>query len=421
MEGLCMKGLIAVTMPALLIMLLPALVLGQNATLGGTIVDDSGALSPGVTITAKNNATGVVATATSNQAGAYNFPSLLPGSYTVSAERSGFQTQIFTDVTLLAAGQRRLNFNLKVAGIATRLEVSTSAEELVLESSSSVGDVLSEELIKELPMVNRNALDLVKVMSGVVMADDTIFNANGSSFAGVSTSGVNIQRDGVTVNDVRYPAGINAATRVNPDLVGEFRMILAPVDAEAGRGNAQIQILTKSGTNNYHGNLVWNVQNTAIDPNTWEQNRTRSAPPWRNLHQYSGSIGGPIIKNKTFFFALFDGQINKIRTDMNLLTLTPCAARGVYRFYDNWNNGNALQILTLGSTPRYATVDRAGNPIAPPYQNPSDPNSGPHNGIMRYASVWGQITNLNSRSRDCSNLEIGGVPFSESPTWVNPR
>jgi hypothetical protein len=420
MEDFCMKRLLAVTMLASLIILLPALGFGQNATLGGTVVDDSGALIPGTTVTAKNNATGVVTTATSNQAGAYNFPSLLPGGYTVNAEKTGFQTQIFTDVTLLAAGQRRLNFNLKVAGIATNLEVSTSAEELVLESSSSVGDVLNEQSVQELPMVNRNALDLVKVMSGAVMADDTIFNANGSSFAGVSASGVNIQRDGVTVNDVRYPAGINAATRVNPDLVGEFRMILAPVDAEAGRGNAQIQIMTKSGTNQYHGNLVWNVQNTAADPNTWEQNRTRSAPPWRNLHQYSASMGGPIVKNKTFFFALFDGQINKIRTDMNLMTLTPCAAKGVYRFYDNWNSGNALQLLTLGSTPRYATVDLAGNPKAPPYQNPSDPNSGAHNGIMRYASIWGPITNLSSLAPDCSNLEIGGSKFSESPTWANP-
>ena len=85
-----MKRLFAMTMLASLIILLPALVFGQNATLGGTVFDDSGALIPGVTITAKNNATGVVTTAISNQAGAYNFPSLLPGGYTVSAEKIGF-------------------------------------------------------------------------------------------------------------------------------------------------------------------------------------------------------------------------------------------------------------------------------------------------------------------------------------------
>jgi hypothetical protein len=405
----------------LLCVVLSANVLAQtSASLSGTVTDTSDSVLPGVTVTATNGATGVVTTIFTNDSGAYSFPSLMPGDYTVSAQLAEFQTQTFTDVELQAAGQRRLNFTLEVSAIATQVQVTTSAKEIVLESSSSVGDVLSERVVTELPQVNRNALDMVKVMSGVILNDDTIFAANASSFAGVNAAGVNIQRDGVTVNDVRWPTGLNAATRVNPDLVGEFRMVLAPVDAEVGRGNAQLQISTKSGSNEYHGSLVWNAQNTALDPNTWEQNRTNSAPPWRNQHQYTISVGGPIIKNKTFFFALFDGQVARMRTDMNLQTLTPCAKRGVFRFYDDWNNGNALQLLETGSTPRYASVDLNGNPIPPPYADPADPNSGPHNGIMRYASVWGEITNLATLAPDCSNLEIGGVPFSESPDWVNP-
>ncbi|MEJ2108477.1 MAG: TonB-dependent receptor [Acidobacteriota bacterium] len=404
----------------LLCVVLSANVLAQtSASLSGTVTDTSDSVLPGVTVTATNGATGVVTTIFTNDSGAYSFPSLMPGDYTVSAQLAEFQTQTFTDVELQAAGQRRLNFTLEVSAIATQVQVTTSAKEIVLESSSSVGDVLSERVVTELPQVNRNALDMVKVMSGVILNDDTIFAANASSFAGVNAAGVNIQRDGVTVNDVRWPTGLNAATRVNPDLVGEFRMVLAPVDAEVGRGNAQLQISTKSGSNEYHGSLVWNAQNTALDPNTWEQNRTNSAPPWRNQHQYTISVGGPIIKNKTFFFALFDGQVARMRTDMNLQTLTPCAKRGVFRFYDDWNNGNALQLLETGSTPRYASVDLNGNPIPPPYADPADPNSGPHNGIMRYASVWGEISNLATLAPDCSNLEIGGEPFSESD-WVNP-
>lgn len=371
-----------------------------GASLSGTVADSSGAVLPGATITATNDATGVETTGFSNDSGAYSFPSLMAGTYTVSAELEEFQKQTFTDVVLQASGQRRLNFSLEVSEIATVVEVTFTAKDLVLESSSSVGDVLSERTIEELPQVNRNALDLVKVMSGVVLTDNTIFNANETSFAGVGAAGINIQRDGVTVNDVRWPTGLNAATRVNPDLVGEFRMILAPVDAEAGRGNAQLQITTRSGTNEYHGSLVWNAQNTALDPNTWEQNRVGGAPPWRNQHQYTISAGGPIVKNKTFFFAMYDGQIAKMRTDMNLRTLTPCAQRGVFRFYDSWNNGNALQLLETGSTPRYASVDFQGNPIPPPYANPADPDSGPHNGILRYASVWGPITNLDTLAPD---------------------
>lgn len=207
---------------------------GQDASLSGTVTDSTGGVLPGTTVTATNDATGVVSTAVTNAAGVYNFPRLPLGVYTVKSEQQGFQPKTFTKVTLSAGQQARLNFQLELVGVATKVEVSTSAERLILESSSSVGDALNAEVVQELPLVNRNALDLVKVMSGVVMTDDAIFGANNTSFAGVGATGVNIQRDGMMVNDVRHPTGVNAATRVNPDLVGEFRMVLAPVDAEIG-------------------------------------------------------------------------------------------------------------------------------------------------------------------------------------------
>jgi hypothetical protein len=301
MEGETMKQFAAIA-ATLLGFFVAVHAFGQDASLSGTVIDISGGVISNTTVTAKNDNTGVVSTTVTNAAGVYSFPRLIFGVYTVRAEQPGFQPKTFTKVLLSAGQQAKLNFQLEVTGVATNIEVNTSAERLLLESSSSVGDALSAEVVQELPLVNRNTLDLVKVMSGVVMTDDATFAANDTTFAGVAATGVNIQRDGVMVNDVRWPTGVNAATRVNPDMVGEFRMVLAPVDAEIGRGNAQIQIATKAGTNEYHGGAVWNVQNTALDPNTWENNRNDVTPPWRNLHQYSGSVGGPIVKNKTFFF-----------------------------------------------------------------------------------------------------------------------
>ena len=405
----------------LLCLFLSTQAFGQTeASLSGTVTDSSGGVIPGVTVTATNNNTGIVTTNVTNAAGVYSFPRLLPGIYTVKAEQQDFQTKTVTKLQLLSSQQARLNFELEVKGVETKVEISTSAEQLLLESGSSVGDVLNSETVAELPLVNRNALDLVRVMSGVVMADDTIFNANASSFAGVGADGVNIQRDGVTVNDVRWPAGINAATRVNPDLVGEFRMVLAPVDAEIGRGNAQIQISTRSGTNEYHGSLVWNVQNTALDPNTWENNRNGVEPPWRNLHQYTASVGGPVIQNKTFFFVLFDGQANKIRTPYNTRVATPCARQGIFRFFDYWNNGNRLaQLAPTAATPVAAIVDASGNPVMPPALRPSmlnadgthvsddptDPNYyQPHNGVLRFASVFGPLRDGFVPDSTCSNF-----------------
>ncbi len=408
-----MRRKFIVTAALLLGFFLAVQAFGQDASLSGTVTDASGAVVPSTTVTAKNDNTGVVSTAVTNTSGVYNFPSLPLGVYTVKAEQTGFQPQSFTKVSLSSGQQARLNFKLEVTGVATNIEVSTSAERLLLESSSSVGDALSADTVQELPLVNRNALDLVKVMSGVVMTDDAIFGANNTTFAGVAATGVNIQRDGVMVNDVRWPTGVNAATRVNPDMVGEFRMVLAPVDAEIGRGNAQIQIVTKSGTNEYHGGVVWNVQNSALDPNTWENNRNDVTPPWRNMHQYTASAGGPIKKNKTFFFVLFDGQLSKIRTEYNALTLTPCARKGIFRFWDRWNNANALYVPSEatagGANPQINAVDRSGNPLKPAWE-PGAGNWGatPYGGQLRYASVFGSIANLGSLNDDCSNAQITG-------------
>lgn len=397
----------------LLGLLLAANAFGQNASLGGTVTDISGGVIPGATVTATNDSTGVVSTSVSNAAGVYSFPRLLFGAYTVKAEQKGFQAKIFTKVSLEVGQQARLNFQLEVSGVATSIEVTTSGEQLILESSSSVGDVLPSQTVMELPLVNRNALDLIKVMSGVIVTDDAIFGANNTTFAGVSASAVNVQRDGVTVNDVRWPTGINAATRVNPDLVGEFRMVLSPVDAEVGRGNAQVQIATKAGTNRYHGSAVWNVQNTALDPNTWNNKRTNAVPPWRNLQEYTVSGGGPIIKNKTFFFALFNGQIAKRREPYTAMSLTPCARKGIFRFWDRWNNANALYVAdgttAAGTNPQIATVDRQGNPLTPKWE----PGAGnwektPYTGQLRYASIYGTIPNLSTLAPDCSNVQYAG-------------
>src|SRR5262245_22492595 len=144
----------------------------SNGTISGTVSDASGAVIPGVTLTATHNATGVVTTVLSNEAGVYNFASLLPGTYRVSATLSGFSTQTFNDVQLGNAGQLRLNFALQVATTATAVEVTVDAGNLITTSTSSVGEVLSERQIKDLPLVSNNVLDLVSGMAGTFVRSE---------------------------------------------------------------------------------------------------------------------------------------------------------------------------------------------------------------------------------------------------------
>lgn len=380
----------------------------SNARVSGTVTDATEALIPGVEVTATNDATGVVTTAISNETGTYNLPSLLPGLYTVTAELPGFQTASFTDVRLGNAAQVRLNFALEVGTVATAIEVSVSGEQLLLEASSSVGDVLPEADVRSLPTIGTmgsDVLQLVRVMAGVQVTTSPIFGANDTTFAGVSAGNIQITRDGIESSaSARWPNGVEGATVMNPDLVGEVRMILAPVDAEIGRGNAQIQVQTRSGTNDYRGAAVWNVQNTALAPNTWSNNRVLPEPAtrrWSNLHEYTVSFGGPIVRNKTHFFALFNGLLPQSRSNINATVLTPCAANGIFRYYDSWNNGNAFASTSRGGTPTIAVVDQAGNSL-PPSTNPDD---SAHNGILRYASVFGQLQNT-PQAADCSDAIV---------------
>ena len=404
---------------------------GQSvySTVSGTVEDATKALIPGAALTATNTATGIVTTTISNEAGVYSFPSLQPGTYKVTAELPGFQTGTYTDVQLGNAQQLRLNFTLKVAGGNTAVEVSIAVDTLLATTSSSVGVVLPEARVRDLPLVTQNAQDLVNIMPGVVTPTRSIGTlGDGSSqatfdtfLAGVNAANVNVQRDGVNNSaGGRYGgnAGFQSATFMNPDMVAEMRVILAPADAELGRGNAQIQVLTRSGTNDYRGSAVWNNQNSKLNANTWANNRStpRITPDWTNINQSTLSFGGPVKKNKSFFFVLLDGVLVRERQTVNATVLTPCARNGIFRYFDNWNNGNFNQTtVSTGATPTIAVVDVNGNPLRPA----TNPDGSPFTGQLRYASVFGQLpSNLPAANADCTNIacaraagyELGSVP-----------
>src|SRR6478672_5805454 len=160
---------------------IPAFTQSSNASLSGTVSDAAKALIPGVTVTATNVETGVISTGLTNESGTYNVPSLLPGVYKVTAELPGFQTQTYTDVRLGNAAQIRLNFALQVASLNTTVEVTTSADRLLLESTSSVGAVLPEKTVQSLPVVgimgNDAITGLIGTLPGINLSSDLVLAA----------------------------------------------------------------------------------------------------------------------------------------------------------------------------------------------------------------------------------------------------
>jgi len=414
-----MRGALLKSVCLCLCLALHAFGQSSNARVSGTVNDATGAVLPGVEVTATNNATGVVTTAITNDAGAYNFASLLPGPYTISASLPAFQTQTFRDVPLGNAAQVRLNFSLQVGQVATNVEVSVAASQVLLESSSSVGNVLEQKKIVDLPLVSNNVLDLVGVMAGVNVTKDSVFGANDTKFAGVAAGNINVQRDGIPITGGRWPTGLQPATTINPDMVGEVRMILAPVDAELGRGSGQFQIQTRSGTNQFHGGVVWDAQNSVFDAHSWSDNQTGATPLWRNQPEMTLRLGGPIVKNKTFFFGLFDKQWALIKEPFTANVLTPCAQRGIYRYFSGWApayGGGPLAAPPTWSQP----TTQAPFPTTPWVNAAGVPRS--DLGPIQYASVFGPNLSFTggAPAPDCSNAVVSGGPRDANRTQIDP-
>jgi hypothetical protein len=366
-----------------------------NADVNGTVADSTGAVIPNATVTAKNTATGVTTTATTNGTGNYDFPSLQPGAYTVSSTNTGFQTETFNNVQLGSGQQVRLNFALQVSAGAQSVDVVVEADTQLATTTSSVGGVLTTKEVEDLPVASRNVLDLVALTPGVINVPG-VFTSGMMNFAGLQTNQVNTTRDGVITNDGRYANGAYSGAFTSPDLIEEVRVSTNQIDPSLGRGAAQVEMRTRSGGNEYHGALFWANNNSAFNANNYFQNLQGTPTDYANRNQFGGRIGGPIKKNKLFFFFLTDDQRYLGKTNTVALVLTPTARQGTFRYLTSGspgggsrNNGNAFS-----TTP---SVDLNGNILT---------------------SSGGQPLFLNS----VNLLPLGGASFGQiDPLWFGPQ
>ena len=315
----------------LLFVILANTAFAQNTQLGGTVQDVSKALVPASRSHCLNTGTGVTSTQITNENGVYTFPSVPAGTYSVTAALPGFKTSVQTGVQVTLAPVK-VNFTLEVGQLDSKVEVIAAADAVLSETAASVGVVLPQRVVTDLPLVGQNILSLLDVLPGFRAAPAD----SQSTIGGLNLDYTNTTIDGLSTVSSRDSASlwgrqVLTTNVINPDLVGEIRLILSPVDAELGRGNSQIQIQTRSGTNKFTGAAVWNVQNTALNANTWANKRNpgpATQPDWYNLHQITGSYGGPIIKNKTFFFVLFDKQMVNRRQLVTTPVLTDTRTAG---------------------------------------------------------------------------------------------
>ncbi|HEY6343461.1 MAG TPA: TonB-dependent receptor [Bryobacteraceae bacterium] len=335
-----------------------------QAVLGGIVTDSSGAVMPMVAVSAKNNSTGIVTNGTTNAAGAYEFPALQPGTYTVTATNAGFRTQAYNDVALGQNQQVRLNFTMAVATAGETVEVIAQADTALATTSSSVGGVLNNRDVESLPVLSRNVLDLISLTPGVIGIQG-VFTAPGTmiaSFMGTQTQDINTTRDGMVSSDGRYNSsnGAYSGTFTSPDMVEEVRVSTNTIDPALGRGSAQVQMRTRGGGNAFHGALFYTNANSGLESNNYFSNLTGQKLSYENRNQFGGRIGGPIKKNKLFFFFLTDDQRYQTKVNMVSEVLTATARQGIFRYLTaggpggtTRKNGNAFS-----TTP---SVDLQGN------------------------------------------------------------
>src|SRR5579862_3336382 len=286
-----------------------------GATLSGTVSDASGAVIPQAQVSIKNLSTGVSTIFTANADGFYTAPNLLAGSYEMSASAPGFATEVRSGITLTVGAQQLLNFKLQVGQVAQQVSVSGEAPAVELVSSA-VGGVVDPTTIVELPLNGRDWTLLAALQPGVSTNleqrpnSQTGIRGNRGFGQQLSISGTrpqlnNYRLDGISIVD--YSGGSPGSVvgiALGVDAIAEFSVLTSNYDAEYGRtSGGVVNAITRSGTNTFHGTAFEFLRNNHLDARNYFD--TASLPFRRN--QFGGSVGGPVQKNKMFFFANYEG------------------------------------------------------------------------------------------------------------------
>jgi Carboxypeptidase regulatory-like domain/TonB-dependent Receptor Plug Domain/TonB dependent receptor len=310
-----------------------------GATLNGTVADASGGAIAGAQISCKNVATDVTRDVTSDSAGFYTLPNLAPGNYTVTATAQGFSTEIRSGLVLTVGESESLNLTLTVGHVAQKIEVTGEAS-AVETTSSEISALVNSTTIVDLPLNGRSWTDLTILQRGV----SVIATTSGETSTGSCNRGCGVQLtinggrpqqnsyriDGVSVND-KYnsaPGSQGGGGNLGVDTIQEFSVITDNQPAEYGRTSAGvINSITRSGGNSFHGTGFEFLRNSALDARNFFD--PASGPPSFRRNQFGGSLGGPIKKNKTFFFAAYEGLRQSLGTTVTDFVPSEDAHNGI--------------------------------------------------------------------------------------------
>src|SRR5882724_6317276 len=294
-----------------------AILAQSTASLGGTVTDGSGGVIPGATVAAKNQATGVEFSTTTDSSGAYLFPSLPIGTYRLEIKAPNFQTSVLTDIQLQVASSQVRDVQLKIGQANQTVEIVADAA-VVDTTTNSMGQVINDKTVQEIPLNGRHFTDLSLLTPGTMTPPANGFLSaplRGQGSFGINTAG---QREDTTnwlVNGINLNDNVQNQITFQPpiDTLAEYKIDNSSFPAEYGRNaGAIVNLATRSGTNEYHGEALEFFRNNALDARNFFNQKLTSAgrfnpqAPFKR-NDFGASFGGPIKKNKVFFFLAYEG------------------------------------------------------------------------------------------------------------------
>jgi hypothetical protein len=345
---------------------------GTTSRVTGVVTDNTGAAVAGATVTLTNEGTNSSISAQTNDNGAYTFDLIQPGNYTVAVEKAGFKRFISKQNAALVNQPTTVNAALEIGDVSAAVTVIGSAEQVQTSTSGNIGSTVEQRTLEALPIVGlrgRNPLDLLNYQPGVVSGANT---GGGVHVNGSRDRAFNFTLDGIDINESTAGGSNFTPLRPNPDSIQEFQIVTSNFTAELGRSSgAQVTLVTRSGTNEFHGNLFEYYQTPRFNAKSYPEALANSAKGQFIQHIFGGSLGGPLfnpgfgegtkpfrlLRDKAFFFV----NLQLLRAyDTALVTrtvYTQSARAGLYRYVVGRANA------PFGNT--NAAVDANGNPVLP--------------------------------------------------------
>ena len=309
----------------------------ESGTFAGTVRDSSGAVVAGATVIVTSVGTNVSHKTVSNEQGEYNVGHLNPGVYNMSVESTGFKTAVESNIKLDINQVVRVDVNLVPGAVTEKIEVS-SVEPLVESQTSSIGQVIEETQVHELPLNGRNFLQLAYLSPGVNQGPAGIVQQGGIPENERGNGAIQVNGLMATNNNFLLNGFDNNEQQIGFEVlqppveaIDEFKVQTSNFGADIGKGGAVVNVVTKSGTNTFHGSAFEFLRNAAMDAKNFFDDPNSPIPPFKQ-NQFGGTIGGPIIKNKTFFFVDYQGT--RISQSQTFISTVPTGAERSGDFSD---------------------------------------------------------------------------------------